>query len=477
MSKTQKSLLQFLIAGLILLFFVAPALAQEITETDTNQNADQSVEPTTNTATNNAEVTAEPEATVVAEPTVVTPTPETVVAEPETASGEAEVTPEEMGVKEPTLLPDSPFYFLKEWARNIGTALTFDQTKKAERLEEHANQRLLELQKLVEKNPNIPKLIEKVLAKYDKDLSKLKDRIAKLKEKKAEQAEKFVDQELNRQRLLEKLKEKAQDPAVLDKVKDKSINRLVEVLKNINADKLEEGINKILENQDGQTKNLHNLEVLKKVEEKVSNEKAKEALQRAQGNALKRLGEELRALTPEQRREKVQEFLTPTASTETVAPQRLEVIKELENRTPQILQDLKKIRKAVEVKQEVKPKVKQEVKEQVKEQVKEKVKLKFSSSSCKNEEVEDWDNRVGFKKIREKNWLDETTLEVKAVVAINCVETIKGGDYEVIGNKIILKYRPSGCETCATCLCAAELGYKFTNLEKKDYELELTAIK
>ena len=55
------------------------------------------------------------------------------------------VSAEGLGVKEPTLLPDSPFYFLKNWGRGIRSFFTIGKVKKAELESRYANERLIEI--------------------------------------------------------------------------------------------------------------------------------------------------------------------------------------------------------------------------------------------------------------------------------------------------------------------------------------------
>jgi len=76
--------------------------------------------------------------------------------------------------------------------------------------------------------------------------------------------------------------------------------------------------------------------------------------------------------------------------------------------------------------------------------------------------------------IKETKWIDNTTLEVKAIVSINCAEEIESGDFEIVGKNIVLVYKSPLCEEiCADCMCAHEIKYNFSNLEKKDYTFEL----
>jgi len=79
--------------------------------------------------------------------------------------------------------------------------------------------------------------------------------------------------------------------------------------------------------------------------------------------------------------------------------------------------------------------------------------------------------------VKEIKWSDKTTLEIKALVSVNCAENVTGGDYEIQGNKIILKYIPSGCDPCALCKCVNELNYKIKGLTQKEYEFELKSEK
>ena len=78
--------------------------------------------------------------------------------------------------------------------------------------------------------------------------------------------------------------------------------------------------------------------------------------------------------------------------------------------------------------------------------------------------------------IKEKEWLNNKTLNVKSYVAINCAKEIENGSYKIIKDKINLIYKSPKCEICTTCMRTHELNYKFTNLEKRDYEFELQRI-
>ncbi|KYK29210.1 MAG: hypothetical protein HXS48_01805 [Theionarchaea archaeon] len=98
--------------------------------------------------------------------------------------------------------------------------------------------------------------------------------------------------------------------------------------------------------------------------------------------------------------------------------------------------------------------------------------LEFSAGPC-DESIDAYTEDLGVKEV---TWIDDTTLVVTVLVGINCAEEIEGGDFRIVGNTIILQFTSPQCETCTFCVCAHELTYKFTNLEKKEYQFELERI-
>jgi hypothetical protein len=98
------------------------------------------------------------------------------------------------------------------------------------------------------------------------------------------------------------------------------------------------------------------------------------------------------------------------------------------------------------------------------------IKLEFSSSECTgpNDLFED--------EITKTEWVDDTTLEATAHVIINCCNEIGKGNYEIINNKIILKFEDIGKDEC-DCICDSDLTYTFSDIDKKDYQFELQSIK
>ncbi|MBU4204775.1 hypothetical protein KKH26_01160 [Patescibacteria group bacterium] len=212
-----------------------------------------------------------------------------------------EVSSQDLGINEPKLLPDSPFYFLKNWVRKIQSTLTFNKVKKAELENKYANEKLIELKKLVEKNAD-PEKIKKATENYQNQIEKIKEKVEQIKEKAADNQavdkflDKFVNQQILQEKILQKLEEQVPTEA-LEKIKEAREQHLVkfgEVMTKLEdrAEKIKEKIENALEEGGSQFKNFKNLEILKNIEEKIP-EQAKEAIQQAQENALNRLKENL----------------------------------------------------------------------------------------------------------------------------------------------------------------------------------------
>jgi hypothetical protein len=98
--------------------------------------------------------------------------------------------------------------------------------------------------------------------------------------------------------------------------------------------------------------------------------------------------------------------------------------------------------------------------------------LEFSAGPC-DESIDPRQEDMG---VKDTHWVDDTTLVVTVMVGLNCAVEIEDGNYHIVGEIIILKYTAPECDVCATCECAHELTYTFTNIEKKDYTFELERI-
>ncbi|MBI5045952.1 MAG: hypothetical protein HZC14_03070 [Candidatus Niyogibacteria bacterium] len=213
------------------------------------------------------------------------------------------VTATDLNVAEPTVLPDSPFYFFKNWSRGVQSALTFNKIKKAELRAQFANEKLVEARKLSEKTQD-PAVLNSAMQNYETEMEKAKDAASALSstDPAAEKLlNKLTDFQLKRQKLMDNLASKLPEQAkerVL-KAQEKTLEKFAELMQKENPEKIKERMEKALDEQKGgQFKNFKNLEVLLKLEEKLP-EQAKAAIQRAQENALNRLHGDLNQMSPE----------------------------------------------------------------------------------------------------------------------------------------------------------------------------------
>ena len=226
----------------------------------------------------------------------------------ETVNLDENIQPADLGIDEPRILPDSPFYFLKNLGRAIQSTFTFNSVAKAELKERFANEKLMELKKMVEENKN-SEAIKKATNNYQDEVNKIKQAAEKIKEKAAENTrvdkflDKFIQQQTLHQKLLQKLENQVPAEAFekIKEAREEHLERFQDVMLKLEdrEEKITEKLDKILEEQKGsEFKAFKNLEVLKNLEEKVP-EEAKEAIQKAQEKVMERFQENLEKMTPE----------------------------------------------------------------------------------------------------------------------------------------------------------------------------------
>lgn len=105
-----------------------------------------------------------------------------------------EVTAKDLGVSDPGMLPGNPFYFLKEWGREVKTSFSFNSVKKAETQLQIVNERAAEIKKLRDLLPSSNKTFAKSLDNYQKSVDLLKEKIDNLKELPGSETNVFLNQ-------------------------------------------------------------------------------------------------------------------------------------------------------------------------------------------------------------------------------------------------------------------------------------------
>lgn len=216
----------------------------------------------------------------------VDPTNTTSTEQVETSE---EVTAEDLGAHEPMILPDSPFYIFKRIVREIHFSLTLDPNKKVELDIKHTNQELIDLKRLIDKKGEM-NISQEIL----ETVTTIQERMKRLKEEKlpAEVLEHLLDSEIKRQKVLDHIQGKLKDEQSREQIETMREKLLEHVGKSVSSSEFDaDMIKRVLEKQrGGEFKNITNLEVLRRIEEKVP-EEAKDAIENAQDQAMKRFVE------------------------------------------------------------------------------------------------------------------------------------------------------------------------------------------
>lgn len=251
-----------------------------------------------------------------------------------------DIKSEDLDIGEPKLLPDSPFYFLKNWGREIQSFFTFNLVKKAELKLKFANEKLIEVKKLIEKEKE-PEVIKKGLENYQKEIERIKIASDKIKVKAEESPEvssfldKFTKHQTLHYRILQKLETQVPSQAFekIEEVRERHLERFGEVmLKLEEIPKISERLEKNLKEVKGsEFKEFKNLEILKGLEEKVP-EAAKEAIRKVQENSLIRLKTNLEQMSPG-KLDKFKEYVEKSSG---VKEEQMEILENLRMEAPKL---------------------------------------------------------------------------------------------------------------------------------------------
>jgi len=243
-----------------------------------------------------------------------------------------DIEAEDLGVSDPTILPNSPFYFLKNWGRGMRSFFTFNPVKKAELKLRFANERLIEARKMVSEGVAEGEILG-ALDSFNEELEKIREWVEEERMNNEDPRvdhflEKFVDGSLKQQRLLDKIENKLSIGAYerIEAAREKALENFASTsLKIMNEEKLRERLEKATEEDGSQLKHIKNLEVLMRIEEKVP-EQAKEAIRNAQENTLRRLKGDLEAI-PESEKLILEKYLDKVGGN---AVRQLEIVSEIE---------------------------------------------------------------------------------------------------------------------------------------------------
>ncbi|MFZ3054926.1 MAG: DUF333 domain-containing protein [Minisyncoccales bacterium] len=179
-------------------------------------------------------------------------------------AAETTTTAQDLSVASPTVLPSSPFYFLKEWGRDIQTAFTVDPVKKAELKLKFANEKLVEAEKVSETEDATA--INTALDNYQKEVEEAVEDVSNL-----------TKDNPNSEKLLARIAENSiSHQEVLDKIAE-------------NKTEVQDKVNQVKEKVTG--------ELASGTFSLASTEKAKEAIQNAVEKSTTQASEAVKALS------------------------------------------------------------------------------------------------------------------------------------------------------------------------------------
>ncbi len=231
---------------------------------------------------------------------------------------------------ETNILPSNPFYFFKDLGRQIQDVLTFNNEAKVELRLKVAEEKLAEIEKMAEENPNNPNY-EKYLEKYEEAVEKVQEKIDKVQTKKEEILEKITSKMLEQEQKLEQLKNtiRSDKEEAINRIRSNVMNQYTETslkiadenavqnkirerIQNMDEEKAAEVVNRIEEKAPQNLKSILNkIEIVQKIKEKGienSGQALKETIQNEQlTNKVNRDAAKL-GLTPEEILKQIESF-------------------------------------------------------------------------------------------------------------------------------------------------------------------------
>jgi len=236
----------------------------------------------------------------------------------ETVSVELEmdetITAESLGVSDQNLLPDNPFYFLKNIGRGIQNFFAFSEEKKLELRERFSNEKLIEVKNLIEKGADQETVVT-AIKNYQGELTNMQDMATKVEESNGTTTsgtidtsktvnkflDNFVQKQALQQRLIQKLETQVSENALIQirEAKGRQIENFGEVMTKLeakNTEKIQERLERNLQEiQGSELKDIKGLEILDALYENVSAE-AKEAISNIQAKTFNKLQEVMQSL-------------------------------------------------------------------------------------------------------------------------------------------------------------------------------------
>ncbi len=224
-----------------------------------------------------------------------------------TTQDSVQVLPTDLGVSNQNILPDSPFYFLKNWGRGIQLFFTINKVKKAELENKFTNEKIIELQKMSDNGADSEK-IKDAIENYKEALDKVKNAADEIKDKADNNQEvnnfldKFTNQQVLQEKILQKLEGQVPE-AAFEKIKEareQHLEKFKDVMTRLQDNK-DQIINKIKESL--QNGDAINTDILDKIKEKMPDD-IKQKLDDIKENVREKVNDKLIEKATEKNAEK-----------------------------------------------------------------------------------------------------------------------------------------------------------------------------
>lgn len=287
------------------------------------------------------------------------------------AAQDFDISIEDMQANRAAILPDSALHVFKRFGHAITEAVTFDPVAKAELRLEHANDTLAETKQMIEEkgmeNVNA-RSVAKSIERYEAKLGQVATQVDDIRAKREINQESvnaflndFINKQLTQQKVLDNIVEEVievkedgaaegvevnieieQIMATVEDVKSDVLYSFTEVLSEVenSADDMANRLSDVMDAQVGSDfKYLKNLEILEELAEKVP-ETAKQAIQMAKENTIKKFEVRINTLPPAVRAEKFQNYVEHATVDETRLVTLLDELKQSQGIPVDILEKL-----------------------------------------------------------------------------------------------------------------------------------------
>ncbi|MDO8442793.1 MAG: DUF333 domain-containing protein [bacterium] len=216
------------------------------------------------------------------------------------------VTTSDLGVSNPGLLPTNPFYFFKEFGRNVQRVFTFNPVAKAQLEVKIANEKVAEAKKIQEIAPNDNNAIAKGVVNYQAAQERVRSSLESLQTTASTTPgfeilmNSVATDVVSHQKVLDEIGSKASDSVDVKNAVDSAKLKIDESAATAIQDNPTDFVNKLqnalIDSKGSELKHVRSLEIITNIEARAP-EAAKPALLKVQENLTKKLNENIQQVT------------------------------------------------------------------------------------------------------------------------------------------------------------------------------------